>query len=48
MMTLRRDHLTRHEALTVALVEDGVPRLAEAASLVNDSRNMAETGSLTS
>ncbi len=40
MMTLRRDHLTRDEALTVALIEDRVPRLAEAARLVGAFEKM--------
>jgi transposase len=40
MMTLRRDHLTRDEALTVAQIEDCVPRLAEAAALVDDFQRM--------
>jgi transposase len=40
LMTLRRDHLTRDEALTVALVETGVPRRAEAARLVDDFQKM--------
>ena len=40
MMTLRRDHLTRDEALTVAQIEDGVPRLAEAAALVDAFQTM--------
>jgi transposase len=40
MMTLRRDHLTRDEALTVALIEDGAPLLAEAAGLVDDFQKM--------
>jgi transposase len=40
MMTLRRDHLTRDEALTVALIEDRVPRLAEAARLVGAFKKM--------
>lgn len=40
LMTLRRDHLTRDEALTAALVETGVPRLAEAARLVDDFQKM--------
>jgi transposase len=40
MMTLRRDHLTRDEALTVAKIEDCVPRLAEAAALVDEFQRM--------
>ena len=40
MMTLRRDHLTRDEAIAVARIEDGVPRLAEAAALVDEFQNM--------
>jgi hypothetical protein len=36
MMTLRWDHLTRDEALTVAKIEDCVPLLAEAAALVDE------------
>ena len=39
-MTLRRDRLTKDEALTVAKIEDCVPRLAEAAALVGDFQNM--------
>jgi len=39
-MTLRRDHLTGNEALTVAKIEDGVPPLAEAAALVADLQRM--------
>jgi hypothetical protein len=38
MMTLRRDHLTRDEALTVARIADGVPRLAEAAAPIDELR----------
>jgi len=40
MMTLRRGHLTRDEAIAVAQIEDGVPRLAEAAALVDEFQNM--------
>ena len=40
MMTLRRDHLTRDEALTVARIADCVPRLAEVAALVDDFQRM--------
>ncbi|MGF1447328.1 MAG: ISL3 family transposase, partial [Pikeienuella sp.] len=40
MMTLRRDHLTRDEALTVAQIEGGVPRLAEAAGLIDAFQTM--------
>jgi len=40
MMTLRRDHLSRDEALTVARIEDGLPRLAEAPALVDEFQNM--------
>ena len=40
MMTLRRDRLTRDEALTVAQIEGGVPRLAEAAALADAFQTM--------
>ncbi|MEO1460269.1 MAG: ISL3 family transposase, partial [Pseudomonadota bacterium] len=40
MMTLLRHHLTRDEALTVAQIELGVPRLAEAAALADDFQKM--------
>ncbi len=40
MMTLRRDHLTREEALTIAQIEHAVPQLAEAATLIGEFQNM--------
>jgi len=40
MMALRRDHLTSDEALTVAQIEHGVPRRAEAAALVDAFQTM--------
>ncbi|MEM9813827.1 MAG: ISL3 family transposase [Pseudomonadota bacterium] len=40
MMTVRRDHLTREEALTVAQIEHAVPQLAEAATLIGEFQNM--------
>lgn len=40
LMTLGRDHLTRDEALTVAQIEHGVPRLAEAARQIDAFQNM--------
>lgn len=40
MMTLRRDHLTRDEALTVAQIENLLPRLAEAAGLIDEFQDM--------
>ena len=43
MMTLRRDHLTRDEAIAVAQIEDGVPRLAEAAALAEAVQTMIRT-----
>ena len=43
MMTLRRDHLTRDEAIAVAQIEQGVPRLAEAATLVGEFQTMIRT-----
>ena len=43
MLTLRRDHLTRDEAIAVAQIEDGVPRLAEAAALVDEFQTMIRT-----
>jgi len=40
MMSLRRGHLSRDEAITLAQIEDDVPRLAEAAVLVDDVQEM--------
>lgn len=40
MMTLRRDHLAREEAITIAQIEHAVPRLAEAAELVDAFQKM--------
>jgi len=40
MMTLRRDHPTRDDAITVAQIEDAVPGLAEASALVADFQAM--------
>lgn len=34
-MTLKRDHLTKAETLTVAAIEQGAPALAEARTLVD-------------
>jgi len=39
MITLRPRRLTREEATTLAQIEDGVPRLAEAAALVDEFIN---------
>jgi len=35
LMTLKRDHLTRAETLTVAAIEQGAPALAEARTLID-------------
>ena len=35
LMTLRRDHLTKAETLTVAAIEEGAPVLAEARALID-------------
>lgn len=40
LMTLRRQDLSRDEALTVATIEAGVPRLAKAALMVDRFRRM--------
>jgi transposase len=40
LMTMKRDHLTKAETITVAAIENGVPELAEARILVDSFQTM--------
>ncbi|MEL6266280.1 MAG: hypothetical protein AAFR52_11650 [Pseudomonadota bacterium] len=40
MMARRRDHLTREEAFTVVQIDNGMPRLTDAAGLIDEFQTM--------